>query len=264
MKKSIALFTSTLALTSSLISADDNMMFEPKPPHMLLKGGVWQLFGFNEEIDLKETFSGYNIKAVWTWDNFEADGTNAPWKAYSTEFSMRKAFEENNMPIVDRVPPNQGFWVMSFNDVDIEVVPFNPIKIDMMNIPESFKVEEGQSVDGSIKIFSKTGDEIKVDIKNGSDLFTVTPASADYFTSDTESGVDYQFSIDGQESGQDSFVLQVTDIVNNANGINDHNYTFDINIDVEVNPVPSDNNNNTDDNQTEDNSSTSDSNTSDS
>jgi len=231
MKKPIAILTSTIALTSSLISANvggqNNEIFEPQTPTLHIKGGAWQLFGCNEEIDLKETFNGQNVKVVWTWDNLQEN-----WQAYSTEYAMRAALDEAGYDIKGVIPPNQGFWVMSYEDIDVDVIPFNPI--DVNNYQDFYEVAEGEQIDGSIEIFSKQGDDIQVSIKNLSgDIFTVTspaqnPAlftNEDYNTSD---GVVYNFSIYGENAGNSGFSLLVTDISG------DRNYTKEFNIGVDV------------------------------
>lgn len=232
MRKSIALFTSTIALTSSLISN------EVAEPTLHVKGGAWQLFGFNEEIDLKETFNGENIKVVWTWDNHEDNVSTLPWKSYSTEYSMRVALTEGNYTIVDRIPPNQGFWIMSYEDVDVKVIPFNPIKVD--GFQDFYTLQEGKQISGSIQISSKLNDELKVSIKNDySDIFTVTSLGSDTFPTDTVDGVTYEFSIYGESVGSEGFVLDITDVSG------DHNYTHQLNIGVQVDPVPAPDNNDT-------------------
>ncbi|EJF07260.1 hypothetical protein ThvES_00006500 [Thiovulum sp. ES] len=86
----------------------------------------WQLFGFNEEIDLEKSFGngGSLVKLVWAWDN-----NNAGWLAYSPEYSTRKKLEElsadanisPSIQVVDQLAPNQGFWIMSYEPSDVPV-----------------------------------------------------------------------------------------------------------------------------------------------
>ncbi len=234
MKKSIALL-SGLALTSALIA--EVAPAEPQPPHLFIKGGVWQLFGTNEEIDLGKTFAGKNVKVLWTWDNFEADGTNIPWKAYSTEFAMRQALEDGNFSVVNIIPPNQGFWVMSYEDIDVDIVPFNPIEFQFpANMPQDFfSVPQGELIDSSIKLFSKLGDELQVKVINeDSDIFTVNYDSDIFPAGTTAEGVDYNFSISGDNVGTGQFTLVITDIVVGKDGINDKNYTIEIPFKVDI------------------------------
>jgi hypothetical protein len=213
MRKSIAMLTSTLALATSLSANEGEKSFH-------LQGGEWQLFGFNEEIDLKETFVGHNIKILYTYDN-----VNLNWLGYSTEYAMRVALEDANYTVVDRVPPNQGFWVKSYEDSDITVVPYSPI------IVESFDphiiVDENDTVETSIDLSSKLGDTLVIDVKSDTQVFTAISQETS-FTTGTEAGVTLHLDVTGNSLGADQFSVIITDISG------DHNYTKELFFDVSV------------------------------
>ena len=107
MTKKLALLSSTLALTTGLVA---NQFQLP------IKADAWQLFGFNQEIDLEKTFSGTPVKIVWAWDN-----QDEKWVSYSPQYAMKMALEDANHTVVDRLHPNQGFWIQSYEDINVTV-----------------------------------------------------------------------------------------------------------------------------------------------
>jgi hypothetical protein len=113
MKKKLAFLGSTLALASSLMAQDG----------LSIKGNSWQLFGFNEEIDLIKSFAGSPVKIIWAYDN-----ANENWVAYSPQYAMKVALEDANYTVVDKLMPNQGFWVQSYEDINVSLEPvFKPL-----------------------------------------------------------------------------------------------------------------------------------------
>jgi len=102
----------TVALTAGLIAVEPVDM-EKKLP---IKGEAWQLFGFNEEIDLVGTFSGTPVRVIWAWDNM-----NQSWVTYSPQYATKMALENADNTIIDKLHPNQGFWVMSYEDVEVNL-----------------------------------------------------------------------------------------------------------------------------------------------
>jgi len=111
MKKKLALLTSTLALTTGLIANQTAPKID-----LSIKGQAWQLFGFNQEIDLKKTFAGTPVKIIWAWDN-----RNESWVSYSPEYSMKMALEDANHTVVNKLHQNQGFWIQSYEDVNVSI-----------------------------------------------------------------------------------------------------------------------------------------------
>jgi len=109
MNKKLAFLGSTLILASGLVA---------NQPAQILKipGNSWQLFGFNQEVDLDKTFIGTSVKIVWAWDNHKGD-----WVSYSPQYAMKMALKEQNLTFVDTLKPNQGFWVQSYDDVNVTV-----------------------------------------------------------------------------------------------------------------------------------------------
>jgi len=115
--KNITMFSSKIALTSLALTAgliaNEPVDMEQNLP---IKGEAWQLFGFNEEIDLDGTFNGTSVRVVWAWDNVEED-----WVAYSPQYATKTALEDANHTMVDRLQPNQGFWIMSYEDIAVNL-----------------------------------------------------------------------------------------------------------------------------------------------
>jgi len=104
----------SVALTTTLSALDEPV----KNPVIPIKGNAWQLFGFNQPIDLKASFSGTPVKIIWAWDN-----KKEAWEAYSPQYAINMALE-NAYPNVKSLKPNQGFWVMSYEDTEVEMKEF--------------------------------------------------------------------------------------------------------------------------------------------
>jgi hypothetical protein len=125
MKKSLAFLSGVTALTLSLSASPlgNNTDIDKE----IKLNSKWQLFGFNEEIDLEKSFgsAGSLVKLVWGWDN-----QNEGWLAYSPEYSTRKKLEEladandtniEKITVVDTLKPNQGFWIVSYEDTNVSI-----------------------------------------------------------------------------------------------------------------------------------------------
>jgi hypothetical protein len=114
----------------------------------------WQLFGFNEEIDLEKSFGngGSLVKLVWAWDN-----DNSGWLAYSPEYSTRKKLEElsadanisPSIQVVEQLAPNQGFWIMSYEPSDVPVYEvYYPLYDICLNVNDSYFWEYNSTYTG--------------------------------------------------------------------------------------------------------------------
>ena len=143
MKKLAKLsLVASIALTTTLSALDEPV----KNPVIPIKGNAWQLFGFNQPIDLKATFNGTPVKVIWAWDN---DLEN--WEAYSPQYAINMALKDV-YPNIEVLQPNQGFWVMSYEDTDVEMKGFLPPLFEMcvnVNSPEYWENttdEDGQTL----------------------------------------------------------------------------------------------------------------------
>lgn len=138
MKKSISILTTAMVLTSSLIANEPVDMNKIMP----LKKETWNLFGFNEEVDLKGSFNGTSVQIVWAWNNADSS-----WVAYSPQYAMEKALKDANNVIVEKLQPNQGFWVRSYEDLEINLKSvFYPLYDMCVNVNSSYHWENNSSV----------------------------------------------------------------------------------------------------------------------
>jgi hypothetical protein len=217
MKKSF-IFLTSLAMASQLFSNEP-----PKTLH--LSGNQWQLHGYNEELDLKESFDGTSLKILWAWDNKEFK-----WVSYSPQYSMRVALSDGNHTIVDRVKPNQGFWLYSYEDIDVDLVEFNPIEIGYFDNLENIEVTTNKDL--SLKVYSKLDEDLKVEVIPKDNNIISANAQMNDFSGDTIDGIDFHYSVNGLNVGQTSLEIKVTNFSSN-----DINYTKTINVNYVVNPL---------------------------
>jgi hypothetical protein len=162
MRNSIKLFSSIAILSSSLFAVEN-----AKSVH--LGEMTWQLYGFNEEVDLVETLKGSPINILWSWNNDSGE-----WNGYSPEYTTRKKLSEQNITVVETLPSNQGFWIRSYEEIDLEIQSvYYPLYDMCVNV-------------NSEEFWENHTDE------NNTDMVSVYPACENYletladFTADSE------------------------------------------------------------------------------
>ena len=97
----------------------------------------WNLVGSTNSIDLSKDFNNSDIKVVWRWYNGE-------WQAFSPDENIRNLIQNKGFTLFTKTNPNDGFWVLTDNNININLENKNNLTLllPLVDEPTNFDLSD--------------------------------------------------------------------------------------------------------------------------